>query len=1018
MRVDGVGPRPCEFAVVGEGPGFHEARCGSPFVGKTGQELDRYLNGIDLPTRDEVFLTNVFRTYEGKDYRYTQADLERDEPCLLKELSEVRPVTIITLGRYATRFFLGDTDMDACWGIPWVLWVCYGCMGNGRKVLGTSYQNGRLLGVDGVYEQEGIRLVDVSLPNVVSTSTSIHAHQGSSTSRSGSHLSKQVVCKTRTSGTSNEGREQSSSSSCPDDVSEWAPLGAGDNVSLSGDRASTLPDMRQSEREDSCGCPSCGASLDVVTCYPIHHPAAALHNPEMSPYVVAGFQQLASYLRGDLQPRRLFDDPIKAPTYREISTEAELEEALSGIPEGGTISIDTEGYPHRPWSLQFSFTPGQAYLLRAGGEPLRRFVQIVCQDRRVFRLCYHSSLHELQMFRAMGVPELNDLPFDDTMVMSYLLQLTPQGLKPSCLRFCNMAMDSYSDIMGDVEDRLTRDYLTWIYDVEQHDYELAQVAELLRLQTTPYIDAKGKVHGGRRVTKLPALPRSQLQKACGRVMQSKRPRKLWDDQVLDVHVAAYDRLRDCPDATLDYVPPSKAIHYGCRDADGTTRLLPEYSQRLDAMGLRAVYNLELSTYPFIDRMQHIGLKPDLQHFANLSRKLAGEISTLQGRLDVEVGREGLNANSGDQVAEYLFNTLGLDSMKQTSSGRGSTNDKILEALEHEHPEYPVITTIRSFRETYKLKNTFVDRLSDFANRWPRDGRIHSTFRTTRVVSGRLAASDPNILAMPKHGKFAKEFRRGWVPECGHILGSWDLSQIELRIAAHLSQDPIMLATYRGERRNPDGSMIDLHAALAERIFGVKPNLQDDSKHRLPAKAINFGFWMGQTAKGLLVELLKNGMKVAEDDAQRWLDEAHSLYKGARPYMEERAAEARRNGYIRCMGGRIRYIGGIRSPHERTREEAERFAFSTPIQAGAQTVMKTNEARIWNDVIVPLQREGYWIEPIVQIHDDIVLEMQDDIVKTVAPMMVHCMTKSYEGLSVPIKTSSSAGYNWADMKEVQ
>jgi DNA polymerase-1 len=435
------------------------------------------------------------------------------------------------------------------------------------------------------------------------------------------------------------------------------------------------------------------------------------------------------------------------------------------------------------------------------------------------------------------------------------------------------------------------------------------------------------------------------------------------------------------------------------------------------MGLRSVYHLELSTYPLIERMHHVGIKPDLVHFRALSDRLADEVAILQDSLVAATTNATFNANSGDQVADYLFDTLGLEGFKRVSSGRFSTNDKVLEALEHEHPEYPIISTIRSYRETYKLKNTFVDRLPDFVHRYPRDGRIHTTFRTTSVVTGRLAASDPNLLAMPKHGKFAKDFRRGWVPEPGHLFAEWDLSQIELRVGAHLSQDPYMLKIYRGEIRNPDGSPIDLHAGLAQRIFGVKPQDQDKSKHRLPCKEINFGFWMGQTAQGLMVSLRKNGMLVDLDDAQRWLDEANKTYQGAQPYKDGMIAEARRNGFIRCLSGRIRYIGGIRSPHENVRAEAERFAFSTPVQEGAQWIMKQAEARLYQDILIPYWRQGRWVEPLIQIHDALTLELEDDpeLAQELNAQMVANMTTLPAGFSVPIETSGDWGRNWTDME---
>lgn len=759
---------------------------------------------------------------------------------------------------------------------------------------------------------------------------------------------------------------------------------------------------------------------DGTVVFPVIHVSAGMRNPELSPYVVRGFQELRQYVLGKVQPRVLFDDPIPEPVYVEITDEKTLDAVTRHWTCDTKVSFDTEGWPWLPWSLQFSTEPGTAYLIRkTRGDLLQRFHRIAL-GRRV-RMVYHSALHDIAMTRAMGIP-LGDLPFDDTMIMAYLLQLEPQGLKAGCLRHCNMKMSDYSDVVGDVGNDLARDYLVWILDAEIADYEEAQHEELARIQATPLLDKGGKPKRDkkgniryRRVTKLPSLPKTPLHRAATRVLQSKRPRQLWLDQVEDIQVAGYARLGALPEATLDHVPASVAVPYGCRDADGTGRLVPEYSRRIDQLGLRSTYDLEIATYPLLDRMQQVGIKPDLDHFADLSRLLQYEIDQLQIALEAKTW-PGFNANSGDQVANYIFDVLGLEELKQTSSGRGSTNDKILEALEREHPEHPELSTIRTYRETYKLKNTFVDRLPDFVHRWPFDGRVHTTLRTTRVVTGRLAASDPNVLAQPEHGKFATEFKRGWVAEPGHIICQWDESQVELRGLAHLSQDPVLLAVYRGEMRNPDGSLIDLHAKLAQRIFGGPiEQYMHKCAGRLAAKAINFGIPMGMTNRGLSVELRKNGVEADEDTAQRWLDETLALYTGVAAFMEDRKEEARRNGFVRCISGRIRYIGGIRSRDDRVREEAERFAFSTPIQESATFIMKQAEKIVYEDILVPYWKDGRWVEPLLQVHDCLKIEAEEGMEQELNTLMTEAMTQVPRGFSVPLAVEGEYGYNMADMR---
>ncbi len=677
------------------------------------------------------------------------------------------------------------------------------------------------------------------------------------------------------------------------------------------------------------------------------------------------------------------------------------------------VSLDTEGWPEKPWSLQFSTKPGQSYLIRANDSVgLKHFERWLIDKKPI--VLFHNALHDLAMLRAMGI-SIGGLPFDDTMVMAYLLQLVPQGLKAGSLRYCGMEMSEYRDIIGDKQNELAWDYLTWIWDVETLEWEEARHEAFA-----------AEIAKGRHIKVLPKLPKSKLLKSVERVLSSKRPAELWQEQDLDIQVAGYSRVGSLPQATLDHISRPKAVHYGCRDADATGRLLDVYAPRIDEMGLREVYELELSTYPLLDRMQKIGIKPDLDHMHTLGEALESAIDMCQTELEELTGRKGFNANSFIQVAEFLYGMCRLEEIKFTSSGIGSTNDLILEALENENPAYyRQISSVRSFREFYKLKHTFVDRIPDYVNRWPFDGRVHTTLRTTRVVTGRLAAADPNMLAQPEHGDWAEYFKRGWVAEEGHSVCNWDQSQIELRGLAHLSQDPTLLAVYRGELRNPDGTLVDLHAKLAQRIFGG--NVKDYSKPfrdkeaergRLAAKAINFGIPMGMTPVGLSVQLRKNGVEADEDTASRWLQDTLSLYSGVVDYMEAKEREARQNGFVRCLSGRIRYIGGIRSKKERIREEARRFAFSTPIQESAQFAMKWAEANVWNSVLPYFWKRGIWCEPLLQVHDALKLEVQKGYEQELHQHMVEAMTNLPQiKFSVPLEVEGEWGYNMADMEKL-
>jgi DNA polymerase-1 len=505
-------------------------------------------------------------------------------------------------------------------------------------------------------------------------------------------------------------------------------------------------------------------------------------------------------------------------------------------------------------------------------------------------------------------------------------------------------------------------------------------------------------------------------KTCERVLSSKEPARLWLDQTEDRQVEAFSLMRyEMPEASLSDVDPAIAIRYAGRDPDATRRVKKVLLPRLQEMGLEPVYRLDLGTLPILDRMMTVGMQPDHAAFKRLAGVLDDEIDGLRRKLISDTGINEFNPNSGDQTAVYIYEQLGLDMLgKRTDSGRGNTNDKVLEALEKMYPEYPAIADIRHYRKYYKLRWTFVERLPELVERWPFDGRIHCELMLTRTPSGRLAAKNPNLLAMPKHGKYAKLFRACFVPREGCMFVSADESQVELRGLAHLSQDPTMCAIFRGDKRNPDGSIIDLHAATAQRIFGVAPKDQDESKHRLPAKAVNFGIPMGMTKVGLCLELQKGGLDVSEDDAQRWIDGTEAMFSMVPVYKQAMIDEAHKNGYVRCFSGRIRYVGGIRSKDDRVRAEAERFAFSTPIQEIAQAVGKRAVTKAWHEVYVPERKRGHYVEPLLWTHDDLLSEIEIPQVLRLARELKAILTEPPPGFSVPLATTPEAGLDWASM----
>jgi hypothetical protein len=346
---------------------------------------------------------------------------------------------------------------------------------------------------------------------------------------------------------------------------------------------------------------------------------------------------------------------------------------------------------------------------------------------------------------------------EDTMLMAYELGVIPQGLKALAVRECAMPMMGYQEVLGDAQERHTLRYLNELWGRENARYQ--------RMRDEDFRFQKDILK--RRIKVRPKLPKLPLMSAAERVLGSKDPYKLWNNQNDDVLAGAYKVMRsEVPEASLSDVDPEVAIRYAGRDPDATLRVAHQLLPRVRAMGLEPVYRLDLSTLPIIARMMDVGIKPDPEAFAKLSTLLDKELLVLQRKLADVTTWGDFNPNSGDQVAEYLYGVLGVEQQgKQTDSGRGSTNDKVLEALQRMYPEYPQIADIRSYREYHKLRWTFVERLPELVERWPFDQRIHCELMLNRTPSGRLAAKAPNLLAMPRMLRAA---RRLHVPVAGRI----------------------------------------------------------------------------------------------------------------------------------------------------------------------------------------------------------------------------------------------------------
>ena len=638
------------------------------------------------------------------------------------------------------------------------------------------------------------------------------------------------------------------------------------------------------------------------------------------------------------------------------------------------LGVDTEGWVNNPWSIQISAFPGSALVMRTP-EAIAAFAFCYDEANPKPTLVFHPALHELPMLSAMGITVPDD-GFDDTSLKAHLLDIQPPGAKNLFLRFAGMDQASYTEVMSEASERLAFDFL-------------------FKIVSTWPRDPKPKPHWLERTLR-------QIDSMLVKERTVILLRARWNTSTAKERLEDAGLIGRMPEPVLDDIPLARAIHYAGRDADGTLRINAPLDAQIDALGLRGALNADLEAVPMLNRMQTVGMGVDEAFFPAYGEELGMELAIEQGKLDAMVGHP-LNVNSTVAVPAYLFETLKLPIRKRTDGGQGSTNDKILDAMRLD-PITPttaqkVIHQIQEVREIRKIKTSFADALPQFV----RAGRVHPRFRL--LSTGRLGCSDPNLLAFPKHSARGLRIREGFVAGKERLLGSLDLSQIEMRVFAIDCEDENMLAQFR--------SGFDFHTAGAAAKLGKRP--EDITKEeRFVQKAINFGILMGITEYGLLDQFAKAGIFVSLDDCRRFLVEWFRQYPAAQPYISEKHAEARRLGYVRDMWGRLRYLPDITSGNTYLRKAAERQAQATPTQSGAQGLMKRFMKKVWDRMVYTRTHEGWHWEPLLQVHDDLITEFDAEWQPRVEYLMAEALA-DMQWFPIPITTGEpTAGERWSDL----
>lgn len=441
--------------------------------------------------------------------------------------------------------------------------------------------------------------------------------------------------------------------------------------------------------------------------------------------------------------------------------------------------------------------------------------------------------------------------------------------------------------------------------------------------------------------------------------------------------------------SFDQIALEQAGTYAAEEADLTLRLHEVLQDRLaKTPSLAPVLNdIEMPLMPVLARIERQGALVDANLLGNQSVELGNKMTELEREAFAIAGEE-FNLGSPKQLGVILYEKLGMPIISKTATGQPSTAEAVLAELAEQ--EYPLPKVLMQYRSMSKLKSTYTDRLPEQIN--PRTGRIHTSYHQAVAVTGRLSSSDPNLQNIPIRTAEGRRIRQAFVAPQGYKLLAADYSQIELRIMAHLAKDEGLLHAFRND--------LDVHRATAGEVFGVDlPDVTNDM--RRSAKAINFGLIYGMSAFGLAKQI-----GVDRKQSQAYVDRYFARYPGVLDYMERTRAQAAEQGYVETIFGRRLYLPDINAKNQALRKGAERMAINAPMQGTAADIIKRAMVAVngWLDA------SGLDARVILQVHDELVLEVREDLVEQISKEIRVHMSGAAE-LDVPLLVEVGVGNNW-------
>jgi DNA polymerase I len=466
-------------------------------------------------------------------------------------------------------------------------------------------------------------------------------------------------------------------------------------------------------------------------------------------------------------------------------------------------------------------------------------------------------------------------------------------------------------------------------------------------------------------------------------------------EFLDVTLVSTEQLLGTGRAArkIADVSVNEAAEFAARRAEAILNLRPRLEAEMTKLGVDYLFHeIELPLAGVLADMESEGVAIDVAYLKDMQDELGGQLAAIESEVEQVAGQK-FNLGAPQQLAKVLFEDLRLPVGKRTKTGY-STDADTLEGLREKHP---IIGLILEHRQLSKLKSTYVDALPQLVD--PMSGRVHTSFGQASTATGRLSSSNPNLMNIPIRTELGQRIRRAFkAGRPDHVMVAADYSQIELRIAAHLSGDPKLLGAFAAGQ--------DIHTATAAAVFKIPIETVDPNQRRL-AKVANFGSIYGQGEYGLSQQLGITG-----DVAREFLGQYWATYSRLKEYLDEVRRQAREDGFVVSATGRRRAIPDLRSPNFQLRGAAERMAINFPMQSLAADIIKIAMVRLQREI------EADHIEGrmLLQVHDELLFEVPESEVDQFAEKVPRIMTGAYE-LETGIEVETKVGPNWADMKKL-